>query len=272
MNVDLPQLGDQIIEDGRATFEFHLFLERLSAGLMYDYALEVSKGNITGVSYVNKFGRNTDIDTTQEDVWDGGGTYTFSTTADITDIVSSNAGDTMSIEVQGLDTNWELVTQDVTLTGTTSATLTTALIRVFRMKNLSSTAALGNIQVGVGSTTTSFTAGNLRAQITLGYEQTQMAIYTIPSGKKGYLTNIWGNANKSNTTGAIDLTLYSRDDGGVFRSQSPNGLIMAGTSHFQHSYNPYPAYAAKTDLVFRGTGSTNNFDISAGFDLYLVDT
>lgn len=239
--------------------------------IQIDYALEISKGNLEGVSHVNKFGRNTDIDTTQEDIWDGGGDYTFSTSADITDIVSSNAGDTMSIEVQGLDSGWNLVVQNVTLTGTTSATLGTALIRVFRARNLTSTAALGDIQIGVGSTTSSFSAANLRAQISLGYEQTRMAIYTIPNGKTGYMTSHWGNINKSNTSGALDCTMWERSFGGVFRAQTPNGLIAAGSSHYQHKLDPYQKFSAKTDIKMTGIGSTNNFDVSAGFDLVLVD-
>ena len=49
---------------------------------------------------VNKFGRNTDVDQVEETIWDGGGTvqYTpgsanWSTTADITHVVSNNTGD-----------------------------------------------------------------------------------------------------------------------------------------------------------------------------------
>jgi len=232
--------------------------------------LDISKG-IPGHSYINKFGRNIDIDTTLEDVWDGGGTYTFSTTADISDVVSSSASDTFIVEVQGLDTNWDLVVQEVTLTGTTSAALTTSLIRVFRMRNISATAAIGTIQCGVGSTTTSFSAANLRAQITLGFEQTLMAVYSIPRGKTGYVTNYWANINKGNATGALDVTTYTRSFGGVFRVGLTTGLIAAGSSHFQHRWEPYPALEEKTDLKIAGIGSTNNFDVSAGFDLILVD-
>ena len=239
-------------------------------GLM-DFGLEVARGNISGLSRVNKFGRNPDVDTTQEDIWDGGGTYTWSTTNDITHAVSDNAGDTMDIEVQGLDVNWALVTQTVTLTGTTGVALTTPLLRVFRMRNLSATAASGNIQVGVGAVTSSFTAANLRAQITQGYEQTLMSLYTIPAGKTGYLMNFWGNMNRSVTTGACDVSIWSRIENGIFRIQSPTGLVAGGSSHFQHRYETYPSYPAKTDIKMTAEGSTNNFDISSGFDLYLVD-
>jgi len=240
-------------------------------GAAVSFLLEVSKGTVQGHKTINKFGRNTDIDTIEEDVWDGGGIYNYSTTADITHIVSSSASDTMEIEIDGLDANWEEVTQTKTLTGTTAVALDTPLIREPRMKNNSGTAAVGVIQSGVGTTTGSFSAANLRAQISLGYEQTLMAIYTVPAGKTGYMTNFWGDINKSNTTGALDMTLWKRDFGGVFRVQNTVGLLTAGTSHFQHEYAPYPKIEAKADIKITGIGSTVNFDVSAGFDLILVD-
>lgn len=235
------------------------------------YDLAIAEGTASGYSHINKFGRNTDIDTTQEDVWTGGGTYTYSTTADITHVVSSSASDTFEVEVQGLDTNWEQVTQTKTLTGTTGVALDTPLIRVFRMKNNSGTIAVGTIQVGVGAVTSAFTAGNLRGNIVIGFGQTLMAQYTIPLAKTGILTGWWADINKTNTTGALDVNLWARSDGGVWRIQSTVGLQALGTSHFQHFYKPYAVYSAKTDLKVTGIGSTNNFDVSAGFDLILKD-
>jgi len=238
--------------------------------------LDISMGK-PGYAYVNKFGRNTDVDSgTRADVWDGGTTaiggqtYTYSTTADITHIVS-DAADTVNIEVQGLDANWEEVTQTKTLTGTTGVALDTPLIRVFRMKNIDSTAAAGNIQCGVGAVTTSFTAANLRAQITLGFEQTLMAIYTVPANKKAYLTNFWCDMNRSVTSGSCNFDMFARSEGGVFRVQTTTASVGAGTSHFQHQYEPYPSFNAKTDIKITADASANNTDISAGFDLILVN-
>ena len=236
-----------------------------------NFDVELARGRITDMTEINKFGRNQDIDTTEEDVWDAGGIYNWSTSADITNIVSSSAGDTFDVEVEGLDTNWDEVTQTKALTGTTSVALDTPLLRVFRMKNIGSAAAAGVVQCGVGSTTTSFSAANLRAQITLGFEQTLMAIYTIPAGKKGLLKRLWSNINKSNSSGGLDAIFWARCEGGVFRVQNTSGLIAAGNSRDEKLYSPMPTYAEKTDLRISGIGSTNNFDVSAGFDLYIAD-
>jgi hypothetical protein len=163
-----PSLLKLVADNLQADAQWKTWLNELyravEENMSKDPMLQISLGAISGTTYVNKFGRNTNIGTTTEDVWDGGGAYTFSTTADIDNLVSSSTSDNgLDVEIQGLDTNWNLVTQTITLgsPATTSVALTTSLIRVFRMKNVDGTAFTGNVQCGVGSTTTSFSAASL---------------------------------------------------------------------------------------------------------------
>ena len=116
--------------------------------------LAIAKGDVVGHTFIHKYGRSPDFDNTDGDVsiWDGaddGGTdemqYNYSTSAIIDSLVSSNAGDTQNIEVQGLDTNYALVTQTITITGQTRKALDTSLIRVFRLVNVGSTDVAGNV-------------------------------------------------------------------------------------------------------------------------------
>jgi hypothetical protein len=60
-----------------------------------DFMLDVAMGRVPGVSYINKFGRNPDIDTATvpEDIWDGGGIWVPPTAARTHDIVSSSVED-----------------------------------------------------------------------------------------------------------------------------------------------------------------------------------
>jgi len=104
-----------------------------------NFMLEVVKGNVPGHSAINKFGQNPAVATTGEDVWSGGGTYAFyPTTAQNMEILSDSANDTAAgtgartVQVFGLDENWEEATETVILNGTTPVALTNTYIRMFR--------------------------------------------------------------------------------------------------------------------------------------------
>jgi len=61
---------------------------------MADYAFEVARGNVTGVSSVQKFGRNQSIGSgTQEDIWDGGATWVAPTVARTHTVASTSGSD-----------------------------------------------------------------------------------------------------------------------------------------------------------------------------------
>ena len=212
-----PSLLELVSKNLQADAQWKTWLNELyravEENMSKDPTLQISKGAIAGTTQVNKFGRNTAVGTTEEDIWDGGGTYTWPTSASITHLrsaVDSAATRGKTVEIQGLDTNWELTTQTATTDGTNSTTevaLTTALRRVFRMKNTSDTDFDQNVQVGPTGFAT------IGAQITNGFNQTLMALYTIPAGYTGYLTNVWTNMNRTGgASAALDVVLWARNE------------------------------------------------------------
>ena len=247
--------------------------------LVTDPMMDISTGRIPGKASVNKFGANTNIaDGVAEIVWSPSGVYTFSTTADITHAVSSSASDTGDVEVQGLDTNWNLVTQTVTLNGTTGVALTTALLRVFRLKYQDAVTNVGVLQVGVGAVTSAFTAGNLRAQIDIGTGQTLMAIYTVPAGKTAYFQKYYGSMVGDPGPPAAEPSygiwrLWAADRANGYAPQLKH--IIAGslnaTSVIEHPFNPPPGVTEKTDIYITAQPEGDVGSFTAGFDLILVD-
>ena len=244
--------------------------------------LNIAQGNVISHSVVHKFGRGANIDTADGFVvlWDGAEyndtlkTYTYSTSADIDRISSDNDTDTVELEIQGLDTNYNLVTQTKTLTGQTPVALDTSLIRIFRMKNIDSTDIVGNVFCFVNVATTlgvPDTITNTRAMIHDGNNQTLMAIYTVPARKTAYIINWYGALSSAKASSFNNLEMKSRAFGSVFQLKHTSTLSSAGTSYIQHVFNVPQEFPEKTDFVMLSDSSVNDNAVSAGFDLVIID-
>jgi hypothetical protein len=225
---------------------------------------------------VNKFGRNPIIPQNVEvPIYDIGTSSTvskpfYSSTAEIDTISSADNSDGQVIEIQGLDANWTLTVQNATLNGQTGVTLATPLIRVFRAKNEGTAVLAGacyiypsrsTVATGVPSHTS-----NIRAKITSGYEQTQMACFSIPKGYVGYLVDWWANCDVRQAAYAT-ISLWARDASSkVFQNKEEAGVTNGIEMHDYHSPQKF---TAKSDIYMSAIPSVNNIAISGGFDIVL---
>ena len=268
---------DGNFENVNSTVDGDLSISDNSSGLA------IAKGDVTGTTFVHKFGKTPDFDIADGyvSVWDGANDagidqmdYQYSTTADIDSLVSSNAGDSVDIEIQGLDSNWDLTTQTITLNGQTRVALDTDLIRVFRMINVGATDLVGDVSCYVNSSITGGVvddSADVRAIINNGNNQTLMAIYTIPNGKTGYMRSGFVSAAGAKKTSVHNVRLFARPTGGVFQLKHDTSINLAGTSYIQHLYVDPEVLPAKTDLEVKVNSDEDQAGISAGFDLVLVD-
>jgi hypothetical protein len=249
--------------------------------------LAIAKGDVTGTTFEHKFGNAPDFDSTDltVTVWDGAedGTawenmvYDYSTTADIDSISSSNAGDTQEITVVGQDINYNIVTQTKTLNGQTRVALDTPLFRCYRAYNSNATNLAGHVFVYVNGATTGGVPNNnddIRAIIDPINQQTEMAIYTVPAGKTGYMRSWYAATAGASKNANYFITLKSREATRVFRVKHTSALNETGTSAYQHTYVEPEVFPEKTDIEMTvsilGTGVTAA-SVSAGFDMVLVD-
>ncbi len=241
-----------------------------------DFLFEVGRGLIPGYSTMNKFGENPDIDTgtDPEDVWDYGGEYTYSTTADIDTISSSNAGDTQTTTVIGLSADYQEVSQTVVLNGQSKVSLTTPLIRIYRAYNSANTDYAGDVYIYVDGTISGgvpSTAADVRAMIRNGHNQTLMCLYTVPAGKTAYFLGGYVATTKSNATTAT-FTWRARPYGGVFQVKSKIAVIGSGSSSWQYHYSVPVPLPEKTDIAIKCEEvESNNTGAAGGFDLVLID-
>ena len=142
--------------------------------------LAVQRGDVNNFSGVQKFGYNSSVGTSFETIWDGGGDYTFITSSGTATATSSDTDDnTGTIQIFGLDSNYDLAEETLTIGGSAGSV---SFIRVFRA--LMKTANTGNANVGTITITVSSTTV---AQILPTYGQTLMEIYTVPRKYQAYL-------------------------------------------------------------------------------------
>ena len=247
--------------------------------------LAIAKWDVTGTSFVHKFGNTPDFDTWDNavTVWDGANdgwidemTYNYSSTAAIDSLSSSDNSDTQDIEVQWLDSNYDLVTQTITLTWQTRVALTTDLIRVFRLTNVWSTDVAWTIYCFENVALTSWVPNDttkVRAVIQIWNNQTLMAVYTIPNGKTWYMRSFFASTAWASKSSNYQIRLKARPNWQVFQLKHLTAIEDWWTSSIQHKYIEPEVFSAKTDIEMTAQmlASATAASISVWFDIVLVD-
>ena len=147
-----------------------------------DPYLDISRGLYLDWQPIHLFGFNRDVATAYETIWNnGGGIYTFPASALTMSVVSGEAADTMGVRISGLDTNWNQITETVTLNGTTPVTTTKQFLRINDARITSGNNA-GDISISNGGTTYAF--------IEAGFGVSQATIFSVPAGFSFYITQV----------------------------------------------------------------------------------
>lgn len=229
-----------------------------------------------------KFGRNEDVGTSYETVWEYGGDETYVTTNAIDTISSSDAADTAVIYVEGhtvsgtgASSQFTFVSQTATLNGQNKVLLSTPLARVSRAYVQSGTIA-GDIYVyeddtlsGGVPTTASKVHINID-QTGAGHTQSFKAATTFSNGDYFICTGGYAALNKR-TAAAVDMVLEVRQPGGVFRPAGGRiSLKTDGTTTAQVTFNPYVIVPKNCDIRIRAIASTTGVEVDASFQGYLA--
>jgi len=239
------------------------------------FNLCVGQGEIPGYWYIDKFGENPSIDTGDPpvDIWEVGGLYNYDAinTAPIVSLISTSSSDTEDIEVTGLDIDGNAVTQVLTLTGDTRVALTTPLWRVYRLENIGSVDLVGTIHCYIG-TGGAPTDANTRARISIGGNQTLMALSTVPLGKVGFLLKGELGISRPQTAGEARCAYYSRRVGKVFKIKKRINVTNQGSSLYQDERSIPDVIPALTDIKLTVEFvSANSMGAWGAYIMYIVD-
>lgn len=229
--------------------------------------LAIAKGESNGYSFVHKFGANFDVDNNSEPetVWTGGGLYPWSAlnVAKTLYILSNDSNEEGTVELQGLDEDYNVVTETVTLNGSTAVTTLNTFLRVYRM--IYTDAGGGN--VGVITARVDSPSGTVVAQIEGVLSQTLMCVYTVPAGYTAYMM-------------AVDFSVQKNKDAQVLMMQRTFNTNNFRIAHMAEVYESTYRYdfpiplplPEKTDLELRTDNvETNNTRVTSNFTMVLVN-
>lgn len=200
--------------------------------------------------------------------------YVFLTAADTLEIASSNSGDNTenhNILVEGLDGDYEPVTQTVNLNGTTKVSLG-SLLRINRIAN-----------VGVelsGDVTITDSSGEVVGFLDKLRNLDHSSIFTVPAGKQGLIRAIY--VDLINDGGALDSDSNIRVRGYVYNlvgdtRTAPMHIFSFGLLESRGSLALTSEYIqpikAKSDIEFRVVMPSDDADptIFLGYAIELID-
>ena len=218
--------------------------------------LAIQRGLVNNFSGIQKFGYNTAVGTVFETIWENGGLYAYPTTATTAVATSSDTDDNDSlVHIYGLDSNYDLADEVITVGGSAS---TTSFIRVFR--SVLTNANTGVVNVGKITTTVNSLPVSI---VDVGYGQSLQAVYSIPRNYRGYLMSIDVGTSKQKE---VEAKFMQRPlNGNTFQTKS---LVTSFGTPIHKDYFVPEILSEKSDLEMRAKADATT-SISAGFQLIL---
>lgn len=245
-------------------------------GKIEPFELQVARGQITMHSSFCQFGINNTVGQANETIWIGSNQYSFPTSASVLKVSSSSANDAAAgtgartIQIQGLDANYEAVSETVSLNGQTAVNTTNSYLRVNKMIVLtagSGGTSAGFIYAGTGDVDAGVPAVIVN-QTGLIANETESAFYTVPAGYTAFI-NMWTMSSGNTTADAwTRFTLRLRPFGGVFGIKAQyhiqgNGIYECAAA--------YPiAIPEKSDIDIWGYASSGTALVSSQLQLMLI--
>ena len=228
------------------------------------YTYDISELNVPGHTALNKFGHNNAVGTAYEDIWSGSAIYPFLTSAARLEVTASLASDEVAkngartVWLNGLDSSYNVLSETVSMSGTSPVTTTNTFLRIHRAKVVTA----GNSGSNVGAIEIKASGGAVLALIEAEMGQTLMAVWTVPSGQTFYMTEWYAS---SAVTKAIDMGLWVRDntvaDAAFQNKQFVNFTLDTFTRHLSLPLR----ITQKTDMVLRAKVGVAGGDVSGGF-------
>jgi len=241
-----------------------------------DWGVEVAGGRINDQTYILKFGAVSGVGTDEITLWSGHTRYNYidevggtsrilSVASDDTDDNASGTG-ARAVYLEGLDTNYNVISDIVALDGTDSVDTSIEFFRIYQAVVLTAGSQGENdgiIDIGLGP----FTAGSADtayALIDSTQGQTQMMVYTVPADFTAYFMDVRLTSNEGKSAEASG---WARPLGGAWIKQGTWHIFQTA---FSRNYRIPLIIPEKTDVELRVISSASGTDIAAAFTVLLI--
>jgi hypothetical protein len=231
----------------------------------------ISAGKIPEHFFIHKFGYNGAVGTTEEIIWPPGNGYTYLAAAETLQVSSSDVDDdgdpadtgARTVTIEGLDSNWEEVSDTITMNGTSSVETSVSFLRVFRAY----VATAGSSETNEGLISIKDNADTVTlAQIVAGRGQSQMAMWTVPAGHTLFITQL--TASESNNK-RVRVRLYFCNRATANQAFRLRDELVVNASDASRRYTIPLKFTEKTDIEIRGEEqASGGGDVNAGFEGY----
>jgi len=243
-------------------------------GAYEPFELQVARGQIQAHSVVTIAGYNSDVDTAWEMITPVGNLSYPAAALQMT-VSSADADDTSAgtgartVLITGLDANYAVISETVTMNGQTAVTTTNSFLRINAMLVTTAGTSLANegiIYIGTG-TVTSGVPATIYNVIAAGFNNATSSQYTIPAGYTGYL--VVARIGLAQDAGTTLITARTRFVG-------TNGIALTGpvivTNNGISTIDfPYPiAIAEKTRIQGEAIGGAADNEAAGFFELVLI--
>lgn len=244
-------------------------------GAYEPFELQVARNQIQGHRSVEVFGFNADVDTTQVSVWPLSSLIPFPAAALQMTVSSTNTNDASAgtgartVVVQGLDANYNEVTEVVTLNGQTAVTMAASLLRVnyaYVATAGSGNGAAGDIYIGTGVVTSGVPATTYNI-IKVDYNNTTTGSYTVPAGYTAYISQGLFSAGQASGSTQVQGRLVTRGTNNIRRTAA---LTTLNNGVADYAFEYPLAVPEKTTVEATAIGSANNNAVSSLFVLVLI--
>ena len=227
------------------------------------YEIDIAKGIVPGRMAVRRFGHNAACAATEETIWGLSSLYVYLTSAEqlkvsssapATDVPASTGA--WTVLIYGLNANYRIITETVTLVNPGPVTTTQSFLRVCEVSVMTAGTGgknAGNISVKNNANT------NTVGYIPIGENQSHMAICTVPTGYRFIMLARQGGELAAKVS---HILFYIRVYGGVWQLHRD---IAVKDSHFYVRMSMPWVLAARTDLEVRATATAGSGIVFGGF-------